>query len=115
MTLFKMYAWNHYSNGETLTGDQKVTTPITFIEDVVKATKNTIVNFFKGIWHHWESVSILILASFGLDALLGEIPFWFSMPMWIEASMVTPVIATMLILFLVWNADRRARKREKIS
>lgn len=82
-----------------------------FCKDVVIAAKNSIVNFFKGIYHHFESVTVLTLSSFGLSALLGEIPFWVALPWWIEAAMVIPLISVTIITLLVLNGERRAKGR----
>lgn len=82
-----------------------------FIADVAVAAKNHIVDFVKGCWRNKQSIAILTLASCGLSALLGEIPYWVALPMWVEAPMVIPVISVLIVLGIMkwaeWDAKRR--------
>lgn len=85
-----------------------------FVTDVVKAAKNKIVWFFKGVYHHAEAITILTLAAFGLNVLVGELPFIFMLPMWIEAPLVIPTLAVVAVSLIVklmeWRAIRRNNK-----
>lgn len=82
-----------------------------FTIKVFKRTKEKIVDFFVGFYHHFESVSLLTLSSFGLSALLGELPFWVTLPWWIEAPMVIPFASICIVLLLVKMGESRAKKR----
>lgn len=84
---------------------------INFVTDVVVAAKNTVVDFFVGLYHNAESTIILILSSIGLSALLAEIPFWFTVPFWFEAFLVIPFISVCIILLLLYIAERRGYYR----
>lgn len=83
-----------------------------FIKDVAIAAKNKVVNFVRGLYQHTEATVILVLSALGLNALVGELPFLFSLPMWIEAVFVIPVLSTLTVLILVkvmeWRSNRRS-------
>ena len=78
---------------------------------VYRRSKAKIKNFAVGFYHHVESVTLLTLSSFGLSALLGELPFWLTLPWWIEATMVIPFISICLVLALIKAGEFRAKKR----
>jgi hypothetical protein len=83
-----------------------------FIKDVAIAAKNKIVNFVKGFYEHAESVAVLTLASLGAAALIGELPFWVTLPWWIEGPMVIPVLSVLLIVGLINLGEYRTKKRQ---
>lgn len=82
-----------------------------FVRDVVVVAKDRVVNFVKGFARHFESVGILTLSSLGLATLLAEIPFYVTLPMWIEAPMVIPALSILIIIGLVKLAEYRASRR----
>lgn len=82
-----------------------------FVKDVAVSAKNKIVDFFKGMYHNAESISVLVLSSFGLSALIGELPFWMTLPWWVEAPLVIPVLSVGIIYLLVYNGERRMLNR----
>jgi hypothetical protein len=82
-----------------------------FTHQVVTVAKNKVVNFFKGFYQNIESVGVLTLSAFGLSALLGELPFWVTLPWWIEGAMVIPVLSVMIILLLITIGEKRAKRR----
>lgn len=88
-----------------------VSKSVQFTTDVTIVIKNHIVEFVKGCWNHAETISILTLSSIGLTSLLSELPFAYTMPMWIESPMVIPVISVLLIILLVKLAEHRSLKR----
>jgi hypothetical protein len=90
-------------------------TAIQFAEEVVVAARDKILGFFKGMWQHIESVIILTLSSFGLSALLGELPFWLTLPWWVEAAMVIPLFSVVFIIGLLLSAERRAKARMVVA
>jgi hypothetical protein len=85
-----------------------------FIRDVVVVAATKVKNFFVGVYQHAESITVLTLASMGLSALIGELPFWLTLPMWIEAPLVIPFISVTIIWLIMkfaeWRSNRRARK-----
>jgi hypothetical protein len=83
----------------------------TFMKDVLIAAKNKIKEFFVGMYQHAEAITVVTLSSFGLSALLGELPFWVALPWWIETVMVIPLISVAVITILLWNGERRAVRR----
>lgn len=93
---------------ETPEGKSKV---LSFIKDVFTVAKNKVVNFVKGFYNNIESVGVLTLAAFGASALIGELPFFLALPWWIEAAMVVPVVAVVLVLLLITIGEKRAKAR----
>lgn len=83
----------------------------TFVTEVAKATVRKIEWFVKGVYNHAEAIAVLTLASIGLNLMLGEMPFIFMLPMWIEGPLVIPVLSVVLIGLLVkfmeWRFIRR--------
>lgn len=86
-----------------------------FVARVAKVAYRKVVNFAKGLYHHAESIVILTLAALGLNALLGELPFYFILPMWVEATMVIPVLAVILVSLLTKSAEWRHNRRMVIA
>lgn len=86
-----------------------------FVVKVFKRTREKIVDFFVGFYRHFESVSLLTLSSFGLSALLGELPFWLTLPWWIEAPMVIPFISICIVLMLIKMGETRAKRRIAVA
>lgn len=78
-----------------------------FIGRIVKAALKTVKDFVVGIVKNVEAVTILGLATVGTAALLAELPFIIAMPMWIESSLVIPVLATTIVLTIVFIMERR--------
>lgn len=77
------------------------------IKNAISSAYHTVKDFIKGCYEHWETTAILVLSAIGISSLLGELPFYLTLPMWIEAPMIIPLLGVLLILFLLWNADRR--------
>lgn len=82
-----------------------------FTKDVVITAKNKIVNFAVGFYNHVESVGVLTLASLGAAAFIGEIPFWITLPWWVETAMVVPVLSVLLVVGLISLGEYRTKKR----
>lgn len=82
-----------------------------FTQEVFQVAKNKLVDFCTGVYHNLESIGILVLSSLGLSALIGELPFWLTLPWWIEAPFVVPVLSVAIIYLLVYNGERRMLKR----
>lgn len=82
-----------------------------FTKEVFNAAKNKVINFFKGFYQNVETVGVLTLSALGLSALIGELPFWVTLPWWIEGAMVIPVISVMIIFLLVTIGEKRAKRR----
>lgn len=79
----------------------------TFVKETLQVAAKKVVKFIKGVWDHIETVAILVLATFGLAVLIGELPFLLTLPIWIEAPMVAPVIAIILMKLLTWFSQWR--------
>jgi len=84
---------------------------ISFTKRAFRAAKRKVVNFIKGTVRHAETVAVLSLSAVGLNALAGEVPFLYSLPMWIEGTMVIPVLSVLVIIGLVKSAEYRALNR----
>lgn len=82
-----------------------------FVLAAAHACYDKVVSFVRGVFTHTEAIIITGLAALGLNALLGELPFIFMMPMWIEAAMVIPVLSVLIIGLLLISAEWRASRR----
>lgn len=82
-----------------------------FCKEIVHAAGRKILWFVKGTYEHAEAIAVLTLASIGLNLMLGEMPFIFTLPMWIEAPLVIPVLSVvvigLLVKFMEWRSIRR--------
>lgn len=84
---------------------------ISFTKRTFRAAKRKVVNFVKGSVRHTETIVVLSLSAVGLNALAGEIPFVYSLPMWIESTMIIPVLSVLAIGLLVKSAEFRSLNR----
>ena len=91
----------------------KITQAFKFTKDVSLVIKKHTLEFINGCWQYAETITILTLSSIGLTSLLSEIPFYYTIPMWIESPMVIPVVSVLCILALVKIAERRGNKKEE--
>lgn len=82
-----------------------------FCRKLLQAAADTVVSFFRDAITYTEAVAILIFASLGINALLGEIPFFWTMPMWLEAELVIPALAVVCTLALLKSSDWRSNRR----
>jgi len=85
---------------------------IAFVKEIVEVVVHKVVDFFKGVYHHFETVVILVLATFGLANLIGELPFMFTLPMWVESAFLAPVLAVIIIKSLIKLSEWRMARRE---
>ena len=72
-----------------------------FIKKVFKTIVNTVIGFFKETVNNAEASIILIAASFGITALVSELPFMIALPMWVELTAVAPLISIALVMILI--------------
>lgn len=113
MTIAMPLTWKNFTD----TGQAKIswrTKLTTFVKEAAVAAKNKIISFVTGFYQHAESIAVLTLSSFGLSALLGELPFWVALPWWIEGPMVIPVLSVIIIWALVTIGEKRALRRAAI-
>lgn len=73
--------------------------------------RKNVSAFFLDIYRHWESAAILVFASIGVAHLIGELPFFYNVPWFIEVAMVAPVLAVLIVLGLTWIAKFRMSRR----
>lgn len=81
------------------------------IKHIVRVVKEKVTDFVVGTFRHAETVGILSLSAVGLNALAGELPFLYALPMWIELPLVIPVLSVMTIVALVRIAEYRSSNR----
>lgn len=82
-----------------------------FVVDVAKATVRKVKEFVVGLYRHAEAVVMMVGASWGFSTLLAELPFWATLPFWVESAVVIPVISVLLVLALCKIMEIRGRKR----
>ncbi len=71
--------------------------PHNFFVDIVIGVKDKIVDFVKGCVNHVGSIAVLAGAVTGFCYLIGELPFLALLPTWVEAPMVAPVLAAIIV------------------
>ena len=74
---------------------------INFVKKTVSRAWQICIGFFKEAMQNVESVAILSLGAVGATAVISQTMYQFTLPMWIEATMVAPVLGTLGILGLV--------------
>lgn len=84
---------------------------INFAKRTTHAAVRKVKSFITGTVRHAESVALLSLSAVGLNALAGELPFMFALPMWIESTMVLPVLSVLMVALLIKSAEYRALNR----
>lgn len=82
-----------------------------FSKRVLRAAFNRVKSFIISCYTHSEAVVILTLAALGLNALMSEIPFAFSVPLWIEAPLIIPVASVLTISLILKSSEFRANRR----
>lgn len=82
-----------------------------FIKKTVRKAVTKTIDFVKGAFRHAEATTILTLSAIGLTGLIGEMPFVYALPMWVEAPMVIPVASVLAIILLIKSAEFRAERR----
>lgn len=84
---------------------------INFTKRTARSAVRKIKSFITGTVRHAESVALLSMSAVGLNALAGELPFMYALPMWIEATMVIPVLSVLAVVVLVKSAEYRSLNR----
>lgn len=79
----------------------------TIFNRVITKTKN----FIKGLFRHAEMTTVLVTSAIGMNALIGELPYMYQLPMWIESPMVVPVLSVLVISLLIKSAEWRRSQR----
>ncbi len=85
---------------------------ISFVREAFVAFRDKVTALVRSFYQHTEAIVVMLLASLGLNALLGELPFYMLLPLWIEAPMVIPVLSVIGIGLLVRSAAWRSRRRQ---
>lgn len=80
-----------------------------FVKRVFKAIWTTIKNAIVDLFNNFESVIILSASAVGVSAILQQLPFHYTLPIWVDAPMFIPVIAVLFILLLVSIYSWRTR------
>lgn len=82
-----------------------------FCVEAATVAYRKVKGFVFGLFRNVEATAILILGSFGLNMVLGEIPFYVAAPLWVEAAYVIPVVSVIGILLLLRSAEWRSGRR----
>lgn len=83
---------------------------VIFVKEVIVIAAKKVLRFVKGVYDHIETVAILVLATFGLANLLGELPFMITLPVWVETPFVAPVLAVLIVKMLMLVSQKRFDK-----
>ena len=52
------------------------------------------------LFHNFHTVLLLLLAGIGMSTLLSELPYVIPLPLWIEAPLIAPAVAALVVLGL---------------
>ena len=85
-----------------------------FTSNAIATASNKIFEFGKSLVQHTETVVVLSLSAVGLNALAGELPFLYALPMFIESTMVLPVLSVIAVGLLIRSAEFRAVRRGEL-
>jgi hypothetical protein len=83
-----------------------------FVKETIVVAYKKVKVFLRGVWNHIETVAVLVLATYGLATLIGELPFLITLPMWVETPFVAPVLAVIGIKILLRISERRMIRRQ---
>lgn len=74
---------------------------IRFIKKVAVSAFKAVANFIKETFNNAAGVAILAGSAIGFTKLATELPFYIEVPLWIESTMVAPVIGIFSVMALV--------------
>lgn len=72
-----------------------------FIKKVVISAFNAVKSFVKDTADNAAGVVLLAGSAIGFTKLATEVPFYVQLPLWIESTMVAPVIGVASVFLLV--------------
>lgn len=78
-----------------------------FVRKSLEVAKANIRSFVRGFYGHAETVAVLGLASVGASSVISYAPFYYATPIWINVSMIPPVLGVFAVLGLVRLAEFR--------
>lgn len=82
-----------------------------FAKNVLSSAWRKVKGFFTTCVKHTEAITILTFSAIGMNALMGELPFYAALPFWIEGPLVIPVLSVLAVSLLVKSAEWRGSKR----
>lgn len=80
---------------------------INFSRKTYEVAKVNIRKFVRGTMQHAETITIMGLASIGATSVISYMPVYYTAPIWVDVSMISPVIAVFVVLGLVKVAEVR--------
>lgn len=86
-----------------------------FVTGFINAFTRKCVDVVVGTYRNFEAIVLLTLAALGATSILSMMPFYFTMPLWIEGPMVIPVLAVMVVSMFLALMDYRIRRREAVT
>ena len=86
---------------------------VNFAKRTVKSAVKNFTSFVKGFVNHAETVAVLSFSAIGANLILSEIPFYASMPLWIEAPLIIPALSILVVGLLLKSAEIRHSERYK--
>ena len=72
-----------------------------FLKKILISAFKTFTNFVKSLYNNAAGVCLLAGSAIGFTKLATELPFIVSMPLWIEATMVAPIIGIASVFILI--------------
>jgi len=71
-----------------------------FISKVIASTFKNIIKTVKDLIVNIDSIALLTIAAIGMTKILSDLPFSYSLPLWIETPLVIPIISVFTIYIL---------------
>lgn len=72
-----------------------------FATKVVVATIKAVGGMVKSLVHNAAGVTLLGGATVGFTKIATELPFYAHLPLWIESTMVAPVVGLVVVFLLI--------------
>ena len=87
----------------TITPSSAYNMMLSFLQSV----KSNLVDYFESIKSNFETLVVIGLASVQATHILSYLPYWASLPAWINPALVIPVAGVGLVSLLIWNNQQR--------
>lgn len=82
---------------------------VTFTRRVLRSTVSSVVEVIKDTVANAEAITILVTSTLGISAIIGRQAMITSLPAFLNAPMVIPVISTMIVILLTMSMQWRMK------
>lgn len=82
---------------------------VTFVRKVFKSTVSSIVGVVKDTVANAEAITILVTSTLGISAIIGRQAMITTLPAFLNAPMVIPVVSTTIVILLTMSMQWRMK------